>query len=271
MEKKMNQSSRSIGAAVLVMALQASALAQPAGSGGLVEQLRSANPQVRSQAAQGLERNPPADLRSALPYVSDATRDAEGAVRRSAMIVLWRAAISSTEGEALVGSVLPVVIERVSDQDPEVRAIAARLLGLVGKPSRNTVVQALTKLAIDANEAVRVAALHGLGAVSQSTQLAVPTLLQRMRVDGAADARGAAAFSLRYATQDAATIAALILALDDPSTHVKSQAAATLGYIGRPALSAAPSLSRLATMSTDAQLREDASYALKSIQANNSK
>lgn len=246
---------------------QAAAIGQLAGSSGLVEQLRSPSPQVRLLAAQGLERSPPNDLHAALPYLEDAARDTDALVRRSAMTVLWRAAISSVGAGALVRGVMPTITERASDQDAEVRTTAARILGLLGKSSPYAAMQALIPLAQDANEAVRVAALHGLGAASESTRLAVPTLLQRMRSDGAPDVRGAAAFALRYASQDAETITALVAALDDPSAHVKSQAIASLGYIGPAAAKAVPKLAALAMLpGIDPQLREDVSYALKSIQ-----
>ena len=145
-------------------------------------------------------------------------------------------ALARLEHEEAAGTLLEIL----ADDDPELRATAARSLGELGAESAGQ--RLLERLRADPDLEVRRAAAYSLGLIGYAGAVA-----EMARVLGAADEppplRGMVAEALAdIADPDA--VAALLAALADPSPEVRYWAAYALGRLGSGAV--IPQLERLA-------------------------
>ena len=248
-----------------IFAFVSLAVAQATGSDHLLAQLRSKDPQTRVQAADALARKGVENMRAALPFVVDATRDEITSVRHMALTMLWREAFSSLAGAELIATAMPSIIERFRDPDAKIRADAIRLVGTIGEYNPSYAIGAVMPLIHDQDPDIRELALVALGTLGPERPQTKVLLLQRLKQDTAPQARGAAAQFLKN-YDDASVVSALIAALADPDSDVRSQAAYSLAFIGPKASAALPRLEAMAWEPyTDTQLKKALHAALRSI------
>lgn len=186
-------------------------------------------------------------------------------------------------GEALmavadvVPGAVPILLDRLSDVDPEVRTMSAELLGRIGEREGSRCVEALaaclddvhprvrtaaaaalgrfgaravpvvprlTDLVETGPTAVRVAAVRALGRIGPSAVAAVPVLATCVGRTGAPSIvrSGAAAALRRISGRADLAVPALARALGDPDGAVREGAAEALAAFGSHATSALPEL-----------------------------
>ena len=164
----------------------------------------------------------------AVPALHDALHDtAHAVVRWQAAMILGR--LASSTGQASV----PVLIEALSDAEPQVRAAAAQALGEIGHVSAPALPH-LFLLVKDPDADVRVKAVEALPKISNDTATAHPLILALS--DSAPEVRRAAASALgTLLTPTSRTVAALAQALRDSTPTVRAAAALSLAQIGPPA------------------------------------
>jgi len=122
---------------------------------------------------------------------------------------------------------MPLLLEFLKDERPEVRATAAGALGAIGQSS---VVPALAEALRDGNEQVRASAALALGHIGQSS--AVPALAEAL-CDENEQVRASAVAALGW-IRDARVFPLLVGALKqgDAYAYVRQVAAETLGDLG---------------------------------------
>ncbi len=205
--------------------------------------LKDPNADVRNLACQVLGQMG----KEASPAVADLTatlKDKEPFVRGVAATALWDVA-KKKEG-------LDELVRLLNDDNPTLRRWAATTLGLRGPEARETV-PALEKAIRDPHPVVRVEAANALWTITRKEETC--RLLASMLQDGDATVRSTAAVVLGLPSGEGAVraVPALVRALWDDDSRVRSNAAEALGRIGSKAQQALPAL--LAIL--DAKVEED--------------
>jgi len=210
---------------------------------GVRSLLKDPNADVRHLAIQVLGRLG----KHARPAVTDLTaflKDKDPSVRFSAATALWDIE-KKKEG-------LDELARLLADENPDLRRAAATTLSLLGPEARDAV-PTLEKAVQDPNTVVRLEAANALWLIArnQEAQQLLVSLLQ----DGDSAVRSTAAVLLGLLSGDdaAGAVPALIRALWDENSLVRSNAAEALGRIGPKAQKAIPAL--LAIL--DAEIEED--------------
>jgi HEAT repeat protein len=145
-------------------------------------------------------------------------------------------------------SVIPALVEVLTDKDLQVRMQAVRALGAFG-PGAKAAVPALIKILDDRTSqgkgslTVGEMAMRGLCEIGRDAKSAIPVLLTMLN-DKDSSIRSEAALTLGYLSEgEAEVVTALTRVLrDKEDTGVKAGAALALGRIGPKAKSAVPSL-----------------------------
>lgn len=255
------------GAVVLVVLA-----ALPAGGGQRASdealvRLRSAEPAERVAACRALIDLAAQDAERVLPVLADALRDPVAGVRLAAGEAILAASLSEGKGANAVVRLAPRVIERLADSEPEVRALAARVLAAGSPHTPAVAADALTARLSDPAAEVRQAAAVALGGLQTPGEAVLAALVAALRDDpvGAVRAESARAIG-RLRADDREVIDALVAAVAESDPFVARQAVRALGKIGPAAYSAAGALEAVAVdPHADAETRMHAVYALRSL------
>jgi HEAT repeat protein len=182
---------------------------------GLILALEDKDPEVQYRAAEAL--GDIGDEKSISPLITAMSRSEFSGVR-------WKAAEALSKiGYPAVGSLI-TLLQFPSD---DVRWQAAIVLGEIGNPDA---VEPLITLMEDEDRYVRSRAAVALGLIGKPAVNRLVEILSR----GPVRARCGAAAALGR-TKNVDAIEPLIIALTDPETEVRVEAAAALAAIGKPA------------------------------------
>ncbi|MCI0638514.1 MAG: HEAT repeat domain-containing protein [Gemmataceae bacterium] len=132
--------------------------------------LQHPDPAVRYKAVALLAKLGPV-AKFALDDLRQTLKDANGFVRVKAAEALWR-----IDSKTPANVLLPVLTAALKDKNPELRAAAAPVLGLLGSKARSAV-PALIDATKDKDEGVRVEAVLALGEIGPAAKDAAPHLL----------------------------------------------------------------------------------------------
>jgi hypothetical protein len=165
----------------------------------------------------------------------DAVADADPGLRRAAVGMLTRSASPDA---------VPAIIAALKDREPDVRAAAASMLGVVN-PGPEGVVDALIEALADNSSQVPSSAVGSLGALGPAAAPALPELLKLAR-SGEDYQRTQVVQTIGQIGPDAASaIPELTKLLSDPSEGLCRAAAEALGGIGPAAMDTVPALIEL--------------------------
>ena len=151
-------------------------------------------------------------------------------------------ALAQLDDEEIIAAV-PLIAERLRDEDPKVRIVAARVLGRLGELAREAVTdigQALNDgqyavTVIDGGvqfQSVAMSAAAALADLGPNAPAALKDLLHALKSNDAR-LRAAAAKAIGYMGGAASQAnSALVSALSDPSAETRFEAALALGQIG---------------------------------------
>jgi hypothetical protein len=157
----------------------------------------------------------------AIPDLTEALTDPDGAVRANAAAALWGFAANAREAApALTASlkdknaevrmnaagalgdlgandpaVLAALCDSLRDKSPEVRGYAATSLGRLGRDAP-IAIQKLANALLDRDKNVRVATLYGLAEIGPGAALALPEV-KRLSKDKDGDVRTAALYAIK--------------------------------------------------------------------------
>lgn len=132
----------------------------------------------------------------------------------------------------------------LSAADPDVRSLAAFLLGEAGNDAISALPQLKTRLSSEADESIRISMAEGVAKIDKADVQAKTTLLAGLRSTNTA-VRSQAAFGLRVyaaAVGSQPTVDALTTALSDSDGDVVAMAALSLSDFGTNGKSALPGL-----------------------------
>lgn len=147
----------------------------------------------------------------------------------------WRASEELRRLGAEVAPAVRRIAQALQHRDPEVRAHAACLLGVLRRPAARAVL-ALVEALKDAQPDVRAAAAEALGDIEN--RRAVPALVAALR-DPERDVRDKAAWALsKFGPRARRAVPVLEVLLEDPDRFVRRNAAQALAAIGCPAVPA---------------------------------
>lgn len=196
----------------------------------------------------------------AVPGLHAALHDSAHAhVRAQAASILGSLGPAAGEGS------IPVLIEAVADDSPEVRAAALHALAAFGSAALIALPEIRSRLD-DASPSVRLRALEALTSVEAADTVVVPAVRNALS-DSTAAVRASAAYllgGLRAAAGPA--VDALVVALGDPDAEVRAAAAYALGEIGPVARAAVPLL-RVLLGDPDPRVRQLSKDALARIES----
>ena len=138
----------------------------------------------------------------------------------------------------------PLLAERLGDQDSDVRSAAASALGAMGAAAKDQA-PLLAERLTDQNSSVRSAAANALGAMGAAARDQTPLLAERL-TDESIDVSTAAARTLStIGAVTKAQTALLAERIGDKDFRVRLAAARTLGAMGAAAKDQAPRLAKL--------------------------
>jgi HEAT repeat protein len=126
----------------------------------------------------------------------------------------------------------------LEEDEPSMRAAAARVLAAMGPAAREAVAGLVSALEVPDPE-VQIAACHALGQIGPDARAGVPALIGVLNRSGEARFRAAEALGL---IRDASAVPALCGALADAQADMRWQAARALGRIGAGAVPCASAL-----------------------------
>lgn len=173
-----------------------------------------------------------------IPAAAEAkiAKNVEGQDKVLRVVSLWALARIHPEDKQLVRQTTEQLIERLMEEDPRVRAAAARALAAL-EPGPEIAVPALQKVFEGADEEVVRAALDTL---VQFGSPSVPRLIEALKYEGV---RGRVAFILGEIGPSAAPATeALAKLIDDKDPDVSNEAIHALAKIGPDAKAAVPAL-----------------------------
>jgi HEAT repeat protein len=196
-------------------------------------------------------------LRVALPGLAAGLKDRDVRIRLASLDALEELGENAAP-------VAPAVIEALHDQNLFVRWAAARVLGKMGPVDGAQSVAGLARLISDEDLDVRAIAARGLERYGPAARAAVPALTRAVNI-GDSEIRVHVMRALQGIGPDArSAIPALGTALSNPDVRVRRTAAEVLGRFGPLARSAEPAL-RQALFDRDLDVRQAASDALLNI------
>ena len=187
---------------------------------------------------------------------TEAIRDLEGGdlqARRAAARTLAEAERTETEA-------IPALVESLRDADPEVRRVSAYALG-VRSAEAGSAVPALWELLDDSEGSVRLAAAYALVSIAPDDPAPVGVLADAAR---SGDVRAVVALGQMTSAADA-SVAALVQALNSPSSLVRRKAIESLTRV-RPESKQAVSALRARLRDPDPAVSEAAAEALQAIE-----
>ena len=127
--------------------------------------------------------------------------------------------------------------------DPDVRSLAAFLLGEAGPSARPAINQLRSRLSTESSEPIRISVAEAIAKLDSSDEIAKSFMLKAI---GSKDPsiRSQAAFAMRVFAEsaDQRTVSALESAVADPDQNVAAMAALSLSDFGAKAVSALPAL-----------------------------
>jgi HEAT repeat protein len=134
-------------------------------------------------------------------------------------------------------TILPILLDLLDHEIPAVRTVAVTGIGQIGE-SANAAVPGLIALLDDPLPGLRKQAVEALGRIGQPAVPAIPGLIQVLKSDKDRANRLTAALSLgSLGSHDPEpVIMALIEALNDKDSRVRSYSANALGKLGKPAV-----------------------------------
>ncbi|MDY3555085.1 HEAT repeat domain-containing protein [Gemmata sp. JC717] len=154
----------------------------------------------------------------------------------------------------------PSLVRLLGDENPEVRAPAARVLGAIGA---HRAVPALTKLLDDPSALVRLSAAEALITLDASAGVVLPVLTKALKAEQPDEAHAAARLLADLGPEAAPAVPAIIDRLADASPLLTGLLADALGRIGPGARDALPALRARTKEGTGAALyRTQAALAL---------
>ena len=186
---------------------------------------------VRGTAAEALGWiGPEAD--AAVPALGAILKEAEGRLRVTVALALWR--ISKDE------RAVPALVVALDHKDDVVRWEAAEALAKVGPPARDAV-PALCKALKEGDEFLREDAATALGRIGPDAKAATDDLAKTLK-DKETRVRVAAAVALWHISRRQAAIPALVKILQSPMEWERDRAVNALAEIGPEAKAALPAL-----------------------------
>ncbi|MCZ6677540.1 MAG: HEAT repeat domain-containing protein [Candidatus Poribacteria bacterium] len=230
---------------------------------GLMEALDHEDDRIRIGAAYVLSQLDVSNLDGITSILIEGASHAEVNVREGSVWALGQIGAAAQDAvPALIGA-LAEALERIgtpedSDENRNIRLIAAEALGKIGQPA----VPALTKALNDKNDQLRVGAVYPLYQIDASKlDTVLPVLIEGIR-DADGNVREIsvwAAGRMGAAAKDA--VPALIQALHDENANIRESAASALGRMGEAAKDAVPALIELFKDGIQ-NVREHATFAL---------
>lgn len=152
--------------------------------------------------------------------------------------------------QALGASAVPALSDRLADENPIARELAAMLLAQIG-PDASPAADGLVKLLKDESTFARVNAAAALSTFEGYATRAIPVLTELL-ADEDDNVRLTAATSLRNVGSLAVdALDELIKTLEDTNREVRAAAATTLGEIGPQAAQSLPALRKLGSDSEE--------------------
>jgi HEAT repeat protein len=190
--------------------------------------LKDSEARVCHLAAEALGRLE-GGLTRALRQLEELIKSGDGRQRKALLH-----AFQKLEGRSERG--LTILILALADQDPELRALAAKLLGSFGDKAVEAL-EGLQRGLGDGSVAVRVHCAEALGALGEKAERGRPRLLDSLN-DEHAGVRAAACLALaKLGSSRANTLPSLLAErLEDPEAVVRAAAAQALGVLGPPAM-----------------------------------
>jgi HEAT repeat protein len=182
--------------------------------------------------------------------------DAEEPLQQT--VALWALARANPKDKQWFDLAVPLLVERLTDADQQVREAAVRALADLEPPPGSLIPE--LKRVLDKADAETVSG--ALDALATLGEPAVPRLIAALEHD---DARARAAAILgRIGPPAQEAVPALRDVLDDPDGEVRREAAFALGAMGEAASPAVPQLTEL-LQDPDMNVRYAAAYALGKI------
>jgi HEAT repeat protein len=200
-----------------------------------LKNLQHADPNVRYRTAAILAEQGPR-ARFAIEALRDALMDTDPLVRVKVAEALWMVERPSP------GVVLPTLQRALKDKNPQVRAAACAVMGVMGAKAK-TAVPALMATLKDGDVSVTIAAVCALGDIGPPAHESAEALLQ---LSGFGDfALLEAVVSAALGSMGEPVVPQLITTLKHPSLERRRVAAYALGTIGPDARTATTPLTRM--------------------------
>ena len=158
--------------------------------------------------------------------------------------------------------VVPELTEFLAASDPEVRSLAAFLIGETGFKGASALPRMIARLDSEPSEPVRITLAESVAKIDSQSQMALQVLANGLRSSDF-EIRSQSAFAMRVFTASSRNecITHLVAALSDSDPRVRSMAALSLGDFGTAAARAVAALES-ALSDSSADVRDAASAAL---------
>ena len=226
---------------------------------GLAVALMNESEQIRVSAAEALGGMGP-DAGAAVPALLRALKDSLAMDPPAGISRLPVCHALASIGEPAAS----ILVEALKDDDAEVRAHAAFVLGR-RVPTKQSVISALIGSLSDEGRQVRLSAADSLGEIGDAARSAVPRLVEALGDEWEGVRQHAAVALGKMGPAAESAVPALVEALEDRDEMVRVHAARALGLVGRPAREAVPALIAMLNHKNQA-VRQAASGALKQVE-----